>query len=154
MITGMNHFAVRASDLSDSLRFYTEILGLKEAFRLPGADGSVFAVFLIISPGQYIELISGSQGTKRSGLKDKLQAILRRKHFFTRTYHISLAVQDIDLALRTIREKGGPVDTEIRRGQSGCLRFWTHDPDGTRIEILQQLPESMQAEAERRLAGD
>ena len=149
MITGLNHFAVRASDLSGSLQFYTEILGLKEAFRLPRADGSVFAVFLIISPGQYIELISGSQNTEKTGLKDKLQAILRRKHFFTGTYHFSLAVQDIELAFQKVRDKGGPVDSDIQRGQSGCLRFWTHDPDGTRIEMMELLPESMQAEADR-----
>ena len=29
--------------------------------------------------------------------------------------------------------------------------FWTHDPDGTEIEIMEMPPESMQAQADSRL---
>ena len=30
--------------------------------------------------------------------------------------------------------------------------FWTHDPDGTRIEVMEMPPESMQAQAALRFA--
>jgi lactoylglutathione lyase len=29
--------------------------------------------------------------------------------------------------------------------------FWTHDPDGTQIEIMEMPPESMQAQADKKL---
>ena len=32
--------------------------------------------------------------------------------------------------------------------------YWTHDPDNTRIEVMELTPESMQAEANRRLAEE
>lgn len=34
-----------------------------------------------------------------------------------------------------------------------CLMFWTHDPDGTQIEVMEMPPESLQARADRRFAA-
>ena len=48
---------------------------------------------------------------------------------------------------------GGPLDSEVKRGNSRCLMFWTHDPDGTQIEIMEMPPESLQAQADQRLTG-
>ena len=60
---------------------------------------------------------------------------------------------DIQRSYETVRAKGGPLDSEIRRGLSRCLMFWTHDPDGTQIEIMEMPPESLQAQADKRLSG-
>ncbi|MCR5073765.1 MAG: hypothetical protein K6A39_08090, partial [Clostridiales bacterium] len=58
----------------------------------------------------------------------------------------------IQHAYNTILASGGPVDSGIERGRSQCLRFWTHDPNGARIEIMEITPESVQAQADKRFA--
>ena len=60
---------------------------------------------------------------------------------------------NIQRSYETVRAKGGPLDSEIRRGLSRRLMFWTHDPDGTQIEIMEMPPESLQAQADKRLSG-
>ncbi len=138
---GLSHIAVRTSDIEKSVRFYTEVLGMEEAFRLHRDDGSLTTVYLIIAPGQYLELFTGGK-QKTEILPDSIGMC-----------HICLMTEDIDRSYQAVAAKGGPIDREIRRGYSRCIMFWTHDPDGTPIEIMQMPPESMQAQADRRFLG-
>ena len=138
---GLSHIAIRTRDIQESIRFYTGILGLREAFRMYGEDGSLATVYLFLAPGQYLELFSGGSREGVSGPD------------VTGFCHLCLMTHDIRQSYETVREKGGPLDSEIRRGQSRCLMFWTHDPDGTQIEIMEMPPESLQARADKRLAG-
>ena len=121
---GLSHIAIRTRDIQESIRFYTGILGLPEAFRMYAEDGSLATIYLFLAPGRSIGFC-----------------------------HLCLMTHDIRQSYETVREKGGPLDSEIRRGQSRCLMFWTHDPDGTQIEIMEMPPESLQARADKRLAG-
>lgn len=140
-VLGLSHAAIRTRDIQDSIRYYTEILGLREAFRMHGEDGSLATVYLFLAPGQYLELFAG--GT-REGLtgRDVIGVC-----------HLCLMTKDIRQAYETVRGAGGPLDSEVKTGRSGCLMFWTHDPDGTEIEIMEMPPESLQAQADQRLAG-
>ena len=45
------------------------------------------------------------------------------------------------------------MDTGLKTGKSKCIQFWTHDPDGNKIELMQLPPESLQAQANARLGG-
>ncbi|MBP5727305.1 MAG: VOC family protein, partial [Clostridia bacterium] len=116
---GLSHVAIRTRDLLRSVRYYTDILGLKEAFRMHRDDGSLATVYLFIAPGQYLELFSGGVQEVSSGPD------------FIGFCHICLMTKDIRRSYESVRMKGGPLDSEIRRGKSQCLMFWTHDPDGT-----------------------
>ena len=58
-VSGLSHVAIRTRSILDSIRYYTDILGLKEAFRMYGEDGSLATVYMILAPGQYLELFSG-----------------------------------------------------------------------------------------------
>ena len=140
MITGLSHIAIRTSDIHESVRFYTDILGMKEAFRMNAEDGSLATIYLYIAPRQFLELFAN--GT-RPGIADGNAVGLK---------HICLETQDIRKACAAVRERGGPIDREISVGQSKCLMFWTHDPDGNPIEIMELAPGSMQAEASARLS--
>ena len=139
-VAGLSHVAIRTRDIYDSIRFYTEVLGLREAFRMHREDGTLATVYLFIAPGQYLELFSGGTETHTASQNE------------TGMCHICLTTKDIARSYEAVRSKGGPLDSEIKRGQSRCLIFWTHDPDGTRIEIMELTPESMQAQADRRLS--
>ncbi len=142
VVEGLSHTAIRTRNILDSVRFYTEILGMKEAFRMHAEDGSLATVYLFIAPGQYLELFSGGMQESTTG-PDQIGFC-----------HICLMTRDIHRSYESVRAKGGPLDSEIRRGKSQCLMFWTHDPDGTRIEVMEMPPESMQAQADLRLSGN
>ena len=123
------------------MRYYTQTLGLWEAFRMYREDGSLGTVYVLIAPGQYLELFAngtreGTAGTDVIGM-----------------CHLCLMTENIENAYKEVLLRGGPLDSEIYRGKSRCLMFWTHDPDGTRIEVMQMPPESFQAQADRRFLG-
>lgn len=139
IIGGLSHAALRTRDIEKTARFYREVLGLPEAFRMAREDGSVGTIYLYFAPGQYLELFP--DGTEA-------EAPDRKRTGFC---HLCLMTRDIHKAYAAVREAGGPLDSEIRRGNSKCLMFWTHDPDGTQIEIMEMPPESLQAQADERL---
>lgn len=139
MITGLSHIAIRTTDLVESVRFYTEVLGLQEAFRMYSEDGSVATVYIYIAPGQFLELFANGSRPALNG------------NDVVGFCHLCLETADIRETLASVRKLGGPVDSEIKYGKSKCLLFWTHDPDGNPVEIMELIPESMQAEANRRL---
>ena len=141
-VAGLSHVAVRASNIQDSIRYYTEVLGLREAFRMYGDDGSLAAVYLFLAPGQYLELFSG-------GIREGIMG-----SDVTGFCHLCLMTKDIHQAYEAVSKAGGTLDSEIGRGKSRCLMFWTHDPDGTQIEIMEMPPESLQAQADKRLVNE
>ena len=141
VVEGLSHVAVRTQNILESIRFYKEVLGLKEAFRMHRDDGSLATVYLFIAPGQYLELFSG--GIRQGMVGSDLIGFC----------HICLKTRDIRQSYEAVRKNGGPLDSEIRRGQSQCLMFWTHDPDGTQIEMMEMPPESLQTQADRRFSS-
>ncbi len=138
-VSGLSHAAIRTRHILDSVRYYTEVLGLREAFRMHREDGSLATVYLYIAPGQYLELFS--DGTREGLTGPDVIGIC----------HLCLMTEDIRQSYEAVKKAGGPLDTEIKRGKSQCWMFWTHDPDGTRIEIMEMPPESLQAQADRRM---
>ena len=141
-VEGLSHTAIRTRNLADSVRYYTEVLGLREAFRMYGEDGGLATVYLYLAPGQYLELFAGSVRAGTAG-PDAIGFC-----------HICLKTRDARRAYEAVKNAGGPLDSDVRRGKSRCLMFWTHDPDGTEIEVMEMPPESLQAQADRRLEGE
>lgn len=64
--------------------------------------------------------------------------------------HICLETADVHAAYEQVKNLGGPLDSPVKTGKSKCLMFWTHDPDGNSLEIMQLPPESLKAQANRR----
>ena len=131
-VAGLSHAAVRTKSILESIRFYTEVLGLEEAFRMNAEDGSLATVYLFLAPGQYLELFAGGAREGISGPD------------VTGVCHLCLMTKDVRQSYEAVKAAGGPLDSEIKRGGSRCLMFWTHDPDGTQIEIMEMPPESLQ----------
>ena len=138
MIAGLSHIAVRASDILGSVRFYTQVLGLREAFRMYGDDGALATVYLYIAPSQFIELFANGTRPAVAG-RDVIGLC-----------HICLETHDVEAAYETVKANGAPLDSEIRLGKSKCRMFWTHDPDGNSLEIMEIVPNSLQAQANAR----
>ena len=136
----LGHLAIRARDIEETAAFYREVIGFKEAFRmqnLPG--GRLGCIYMYIAPGQFIEIFPDGEGeqtdNKNIGIK-----------------HICIEVENAAATLEALRARGAPIDTELKTGFSKCIQFWTHDPDNNKIEFMELPPESLQSQANERLA--
>ncbi|NLJ85077.1 MAG: VOC family protein [Firmicutes bacterium] len=132
MITGIAHTAFRVEDLEKSIHFYTETLGLKEAFRLLHDDGTPWLVYLQINANTFIELFPDG--------KDRLP-LTRQSIGFA---HLCLHVNDIFAAVTRLRERGLDCPGEPTMGKDGNWQYWVKDPDGNDIELMQIMPDSLQ----------
>ena len=134
MITGTAHIAVTVRDMAESIRFYTQALGFREAFSFAHPDtGAPWIVYLNISPGQFIELFYG--GSEARPWHDGLIGF----------NHLCFQVDDIHAAVRAVRDAGYPIDSEARQGVDRNWQAWIKDPNGVRIELMQIMPDSPQS---------
>ncbi|MBN1933579.1 MAG: VOC family protein [Anaerolineae bacterium] len=139
MITGIGHIAITCTDINQSIDFYTRILGLPEAFRMNRDDGSLWMVYIKTGGDDFVELFADGDDApdmpnNASGFK-----------------HLCLWVDDIEATLHDLQAKGLDVDPAgIRTGRSRCRQYFIADPDGVRIELMQLMSESLQAQAIKR----
>jgi catechol 2,3-dioxygenase-like lactoylglutathione lyase family enzyme len=115
-LTQIDHVSVIITDVERSRRFYRDLLGLKEIARPRTFD---FVVIWFDLGNQQLHML----------LKDRPDMLSPR--------HFALRVADIEEARTYFREHGVPIDetTPI----PGADRFFIHDPDGNRIEIIEWL---------------
>ncbi|MDR0313952.1 MAG: VOC family protein [Treponema sp.] len=93
---------------------------------------------MYIAPSQFIEIFPDGCGEQSKNDNIGIK-------------HICIEVDNTAAFLEEIRARGAPIDTELKTGYSKCIQFWTHDPDGNKIEFMELLPESLQAQANKRL---
>ena len=136
MITGISHFAITCKDINKSIDFYTRILGLSEAFRMNNDDGSLWMVYLKTGSDDFIELFTNGG--------DQLEIPKNASGY----KHLCLWVDDLDATLLDLKARGLDVDPQgAKIGRSKCKQYFIADPDGVRIELMQLMPDSKQAEA-------
>ena len=135
MITQIGHTAYRVRDIAASLDFYTKI-GLKEAFRLE-REGKLWIVYMRLNDSQFIELFPNAT--------DPVTITPQSIGYA----HLCLAVDDIHTTTAAITAAGIPLDRPISQGRDGNFQAWIVDPDGNRIELMQIMPDSLQARSAR-----
>ncbi len=130
MLRTLAHVMVKVRDLEESVAFYQDVLGLKEAFRLYGDDGAVRIVYLHVGDRQFVELSLGSgdaPGTNAIGYN-----------------HICFEVEGINDLYQRLLPTGCVVEGSLRRGKDKSWQFWLKDPSGNRIELMEYNEESEQ----------
>src|SRR5262249_20791234 len=110
----IDHCSVLITDVERSRRFYGGVLGLKEIARPRTFD---FVVVWYDLGNQHIHLL----------LKDRPDSISPR--------HFALRVADAAAARAHFQQHG--VEINETTLIPGADRFFVHDPDGNRIEIIQ-----------------
>jgi catechol 2,3-dioxygenase-like lactoylglutathione lyase family enzyme len=115
-VTQIDHCSVIITDVERSRKFYRDVLGLKE---IPKPRTFDFVVVWFDLGNQHIHLL----------LKDNPDTISPR--------HFALRVADAAAARVYCRERG--IETLETTPIPGADRFFIHDPDGNRIEIIQWL---------------
>ena len=140
MIKGLGHLALRARDIETTAKFYLDVIGLKEAFRMNSPEtGKLGAIYVYIAPSQFIEIFPNGGGEQTDNNTVGIK-------------HICIEVENAAKFQEELRGRGAPIDIELKTGISKCIQFWTHDPDGNKIEFMELPPESLQAQANKRLA--
>ncbi len=116
-ISGIHHQSVVVTDLERSRVFYRDVLGLTEVPTPPTFYSTVGTVVWFQVGDEQIHLLPGRRADPPT------------------PRHVALHVEDARTARRELQERGLPVEetTEI----PGADRFFTADPDGNRIEIIQ-----------------
>ncbi|MDA1193091.1 MAG: VOC family protein [Candidatus Poribacteria bacterium] len=132
MILGLGHVAYRINDIDASLAFYCDKLGLTEAFRMNNDQGYVWIIYVRLNADNFLELFPGGENAVEMPPRPIGYA------------HLCLRVDNLDATIAELASRGIEVDN-IRKGKSGCLQGWVTDPDGNRIELMEILPDSLQA---------
>lgn len=124
----MLHTMLRVGDLERSLRFYTEVLGMRVLRRNDYPDGKFTLAFV--------------------GYGDESEtAVLELTHNWgvdkydlgTAYGHIAIAVDDAYKACEEIRRRGGKVTREAGPMKHGTTVIaFVEDPDAYKIELIQR----------------
>jgi catechol 2,3-dioxygenase-like lactoylglutathione lyase family enzyme len=115
-VTQIDHVSVVITDVERSRRFYRDLLGLREIAKPRTFD---FVVLWFDLGNQQLHLL----------LKDRPDPRGPR--------HFALRVADCAAARAYLRERGVATDETVPI--PGADRFFIHDPDGNRIEVIQWL---------------
>lgn len=122
------HTMLRVGDLDKSLKFYTEVLGMKLLRRKDYPDGRFTLAFV-------------GYGEEHD------TTVLELTHNWdTPSYdlgagygHIAIEVEDAYAACDAVREKGGKVTREAGPMKHGTTVIaFVEDPDGYKIEFIQK----------------
>lgn len=105
----LSHVNLRVRDLDGAARFYEAGLGLE---RIPRGDAE--------GRGAWFRL---GNAELHLGVDEVPQPLSKR--------HFAVEVDDLDGARRAVLAAGASIEKE------DAGRFWTRDPDGNRIEIVQ-----------------
>ena len=121
-VQGIDHAAISVADLERSLKFYTEVLGLKissREYQKPGVE------YFLDCGTSLIGLIQG----ERSGEKHLLQdGGLGGNHVSFR-----VSTKDFDRYAEELKTQAVTITYEKKRERSWSLYFL--DPDGNKLEI-------------------
>jgi lactoylglutathione lyase len=127
----LNYSGIRVQDLERSLKFYTEVLGLKEVARGDHRKygAGLYVLLRDIRSGQKLELNWYPEGSVHATpytLGEGLD-------------HIAFVVEDVKIAYRELLARGAEP-TNIDPESSGGWLAYLKDPDGNWIEIYQHDP--------------
>ncbi len=119
---GLDHIAISVKDLERSLKFYTEVLGLKVTEREHSKPGIEY--FLDCGTA-LIGLIQGESSGEKHLLQD---GGLGGNHVSFRVHS-----RDFDAAVEDVRKRNIPITFLKKREKSWSLYFL--DPDGNKLEV-------------------
>jgi catechol 2,3-dioxygenase-like lactoylglutathione lyase family enzyme len=135
-LISLGHVGLEISDLQPALHFYVDQLGLKEAFRLNGADGKPNLVYLrVANTDTFVEIFPGRKKTSPEET--------------SKINHLGLFVKDLQAELHTLKDRGYPMPADAfekakKIQADNTMLYFIKDPDGNKVELSQLRPDSMQ----------
>ncbi len=125
---GVNHVGMVVEHYQEAFDFYTNVLGLREAYTVDNANGTPLLSYLQLNRETFVELIPARAGQSSA------------------ITHYGMEVGDIDATVQRLRDAGYEVgDPGLTPAQARFVRV--HDPNGIEIEIMEYGPDALQRKA-------
>jgi catechol 2,3-dioxygenase-like lactoylglutathione lyase family enzyme len=124
----LSHVGIYTRDFDESMRFYTQTMGLREAFSIKDKDGKPTLTYLQIDKETFLELAPAT-ATRPAGLS-----------------HIGIWPENLSATVAALRARGLKVD-DPKTGSTKTSITNATDPDGVRLELLDFLPDSLPRKA-------
>ena len=122
------HTMIRVGDLDRSIRFYTEVLGMRLLRRQDYPDGKFTLAFVGFGPE-----------TEQSVIELTYNYGVERYELGSGFGHIALAVEDARAACAQIAQRGGKVVRPAGPMKHGATVIaFVEDPDGYKIELIEK----------------
>lgn len=146
MIQGFSHIGIGVSDVERSVTFYSEVLGFSVLYRMDFEGNEVATTMeqegafrsVMLSRGDIrVELLQWIDVPVSGGGKKPMTEL-----GFT---HLSFRVEDVDGLNDLVTQYGGTVLPQTRTvlgdDDEAPKLLYLLDPDGTRIELMENVPD-------------
>lgn len=124
----INHVGINVTNFDESLKFYTQVMGFKEAYRFPSQNGQPSTTFLQVNRDTFIEMAPANG--RPAGLT-----------------HIGLYSDDAQASVMQFRQAGTTAADARPSENSGSRLSNVTAPDAIRIEINEQPAGSLMRKA-------
>ncbi len=123
-ITKLLHTRMRVSDLDETIRFYTNVLGLEVIERKTSPRGSQLAFLKVPNSDELIELTSFPPSGPVKVQEDLV--------------HLAFQVDNLDDAIAALNAQGVPITDGPTKTSSGSRFIFIDAPDGYEIELIER----------------
>jgi lactoylglutathione lyase len=120
------HTRMRVSDMEQTIRFYTEVLGLEVLERKTSPRGSHLAFLKVPNSEELIELTSFPPSGPVKVQEDLV--------------HLAFQVESLDDSIASLNAKGVKVTDGPMQTSSGSRFIFINAPDGYEIELIERPP--------------
>ncbi len=128
-VLGVNHVGINVADFDAAMKFYTEQMGFKQAFVVNDKDGKPTQGYIHVSRNTFLEIRPAAPGQPVGAIT-----------------HVGIEVENINGVIERLRKAGVKVEDE-RAGINFARIANATSPDGTRMELSEIVPESLQRKA-------
>jgi len=128
-VLGVNHVGINVADFDAAMKFYTEQMGFKKAFVVNDKDGKPTQGYIHVSRNTFLEIRPAAPGQPVGAIT-----------------HVGIEVDNIRGTLARLAKNGVKVE-EPRPGINFATIANATSPDGTRMELSELGPESLQRKA-------
>ncbi len=118
------HTRMRVSDMEQTIRFYTEVLGLEVLERKTSPRGSHLAFLKVPNSEELIELTSFPPSGPVKVQEDLV--------------HLAFQVESLDDSIASLNAKGVKVTDGPTQTSSGSRFIFIDAPDGYEIELIER----------------
>lgn len=120
------HTRMRVSDLDQTIRFYTDVLGLEVVERKTSPRGSMLAFLKVPNSEELIELTSFPPSGPVNVQEDLV--------------HLAFQVENLDDTIASLDAKGVKVTDGPTQTSSGSRFIFIDAPDGYEVELIERPP--------------
>ncbi|HSA62896.1 MAG TPA: VOC family protein [Nitrospiraceae bacterium] len=125
-VTKLLHTRMRVSNLDETIRFYTSVLGLEVLERKTSPRGSQLAFLKVPNSDELIELTSFPPSGPVKVQEDLV--------------HLAFQVESLDGTIASLNAKGVKVTDGPTQTSSGSRFIFIDAPDGYEIELIERPP--------------